>query len=110
MAAATGIPPATLRRIVRGEAVTITPELRQAAIALFDAWWDKTPPQHNRREKLAARTAVRRAALNDWPCPAGLDEDELDQPGYRPSHSWLPATGAGIADRPTPATRGEEIA
>jgi hypothetical protein len=110
MAAATGIPPATLRRIVRGEAVIISPELRQAAIALFDAWWDKTPPQHNRREKLAARTAVRRAALNDWPCPAGLDEDEVDQPGYRPSHGWLPAIRAGIAARPTPATRGEEIA
>jgi hypothetical protein len=110
MAAATGIAPATLRRIVRGEAVTISPELRQAIIALFGAWWDKTPPRPNRRDKLAAHSALRRAALNDWPCPAGLDEDELDQPGYRPSHGWLPATGAGIAGRPTPATRGEEIA
>src|SRR5215471_4270863 len=41
MAAATGIPAATLRRIVRGEARTVSPELQQAVAALFDAWWDK---------------------------------------------------------------------
>jgi hypothetical protein len=86
MAAATGIPPATLRRIVRGEALTISPELRQTVLELFDAWWDKTPPQCTRREKLAAGNARKRAALNDWPTPAGLDEDELDQPGYQPQH------------------------
>lgn len=110
MAAVTGIPPATLRRIVRGEAVTVSPQLRQAVITLFDAWWDKTPPQRNRREKLAARAALSRAQLNDWPCPAGLDEDQLDQPGYRPVHGWLPATGAGTIGPPVPATGKEKIA
>ena len=98
MAAAIGVPPATLRRIVRGEALTISPELRQAVIELFDAWWDKTPPQRTRREKLAAGSALKRAALNDWPCPAGLDEDELDQPGYQPQCGWRHARGTGIAD------------
>ena len=110
MATTSGIPPATLRRIVRGEAVTISPQLRQAVLTLYDAWWDKTPPQRTRQERLAARTALRRAALKDWPCPAGLDEDRLDQPGYRPSHGWLPATGTAIAVRPTPATSKEKIA
>jgi hypothetical protein len=98
MAAATGVPPATLRRIVRGEARTIRPELHQAAIALFDAWWDKTPPRRTRREKLAAGTALKRAALHDWPCPAGLDEDELDRPGYQPHYGWRYARGTGVAD------------
>ena len=97
MAAATGIPPAALRRIVRDEALTVSPELRQAAIALFDAWWDKTPPRRTRREKLAARNALQRAALNNWPCPAGLDEDELDQPGYQPQCGWRYARGTGSA-------------
>jgi hypothetical protein len=110
MAAATGIPAPTLRRIVRGEAVSISPELRQTVIALFDACWDKTPSQRSRRDKLATRTALRRAELNNWPCPAGLDEDHLDQPGYRPALGWLPATGAGTADRPTPATRRKRSA
>ena len=98
MATATGIPPTTLRRIVRGEAFTISPELRQAVIALFDAWWDKTPPQRTRREKLAADNAFKRAALNDWPPPAGLDEDDLDQPGYQPHYGWRYARGTGVAD------------
>jgi hypothetical protein len=98
MAAATGIPPATLRRIVRGDARTITPELRQPVIALFDAWWDKTPPQRTRREKLAADGALNRAALGGWPPPAGLDEDQLDRPGYQPQAGWRYARGTGVAD------------
>ena len=110
MAAATGIPAGTLRRIVRGEAVTVSPELQQVVAALFDAWWDKTPTRRTRREKLAAANALKRAALNDWPCPAGLDEDQLDQPGYQPRCGWLPATGTGIAGPPTPATAKARIA
>jgi hypothetical protein len=98
MAAATGIPPATLRRIVRGEALTIRPELRQVVTALFDAWWDKTPPQRTQREKLAADGALKRAALKHWPCPAGLDENDLDKPGYQPQCGWRHARGTGVAD------------
>ena len=105
MAAATGIPAATLRRVVRGEALTIRPELRQTVLGLFEAWWDKTPPQRTRRERLAAGNALKRAALNDWPTPAGLDEDELDQPGYQPHDGWLPACGTGTAGPPAPAAR-----
>jgi hypothetical protein len=98
MSAATGIPPTALRRIVRGEALTVKPELQQIVIALFNAWWDKTPPRRTRREELAIGKALERATLNDWPCPAGLDEDELDQPGYRPRCGWRHARGAGVAD------------
>lgn len=98
MAAATGVPPGTLRRIVRGEARTVRPELQQLVTALFDAWWDKTPPRRTRREELAVGNALKRAALNGWPCPAGLDEDELDRPGYQPRYGWRHAHGTGAAD------------
>jgi len=98
MAAAIDIPAATLRRIVRGEALTVSPELRQAVTALLDAWWDKTPPRRTRWEQLAVGNALQRAALNDWPCPAGLDEEELDWPGYQPQCGWRYARGTGIAD------------
>jgi hypothetical protein len=98
MAAATGIPAGTLRRIVRGEAHTISPPLQQAVIALFDAWWDKTPPRRTRQEKRAADGARRRAAVHNWPPPAGLDEDELDRPGYQPQCGWRHARGTGVAD------------
>jgi len=107
MAAATGVPPATLRRIVRGEALTISPQLRQAITVLFDAWWDKTPPQRTRRGELAAGAARARAARNNWPCPAGLDEDDLDQPGYQPQCGWRHARGTGIAgDYPLATSAG----
>jgi hypothetical protein len=98
MAAAIGVPPATLRRIVRGEALTITSQVHQAVIDLFEVWWDKTPPQRTRQEKLAAGNALKRAWLNDWPPPAGLDEDDLDRPGYQPQCGWRYARGTGIAD------------
>ena len=98
MATATGIPPATVRRIVRGEAITISPEQRRTVTALFDAWWDKTPPQRTHQEKLAAGNARKRATRNNWPPPAGLDEDELDQPGYQPESGWKHARGTGVAD------------
>jgi hypothetical protein len=98
MAAATGIPSATVRRIVRGEALTVSPQLRQAVTELFDAWWDKRPPQRTRQEKLAAANARKRAARNDWPPAAGLDEDDLDQPGYQPQSGWRRARGTGVAE------------
>ena len=98
MAAATGVPPATLRRIVRGEARTVRPELRQVVTTLFDAWWDKRPPRRTRREELAVGRALKRAALHDWPCPAGLDEDQLDRPGYQPQYGWRYAHGTGVAE------------
>jgi hypothetical protein len=98
MAEATGIPAATLRRIVRGEAQTISPAVRQVALALFDAWWDKTPPRRTRQEERVAANALQRAALNNWPPPAGLDEDELDRPGYQPQCGWQYARGTGVAD------------
>lgn len=97
MAVATGIPPATLRRIVRDQAATVSPQLRHAVTALYGAWWDKTPPRRTRQEELAALRALKRAAASDWPCPAGLDEDELDQPGYQPHCGWRHARGTGIA-------------
>ena len=98
MAVATGFSSATLRRIVRGEALTVSAELQHAVAALFDAWWDKTPPWRTRREELAVSNALKRAALNNWPCPAGLDEDELDRPGYQPQCGWRYARGTGVAD------------
>lgn len=97
MAAAIGVPPATLRRIVRGGALTVGPELRQAILALYSAWWDKRPPRRTRQENLAADNALKRAALNNWPTPASLDDDLLDQPGYKPQAGWQYATGIAVA-------------
>jgi hypothetical protein len=50
---------------------------------------------------LQARSASPRTA--DGPAAAGLDEDELDRPGYRPSCRYQPATGKSIAPDFPPA-------
>jgi hypothetical protein len=83
--------------LIRGQRATITPCLRDDITRLFDAWWDKQPPRRTPAAKAAACQALQRAAVNNWPCPAALDEDQLDLPGYTPSGRWRYAHGTGIA-------------
>ena len=53
----------------------------------------------------AARRHPRAAPgqAHDWPAAAGLDEDLLDEPGYRPWCRYRPATGTGTAPDFPPA-------
>jgi hypothetical protein len=83
--------------LIRGDRATVTAPLRDDITALFDAWWDKRPPRRTPGEKAAACKALQRAAVHNWPCPAALDEDELDTPGYKPTARWRYARGIGIA-------------
>ena len=87
----------TIQRLVRGDAATVSPHLRDAVTDLYDAWWDKRAPGRTRAERAAVTAAPRRAIAGNW-CPgAALDDDHLDVPGYRPRHCWRPAIGTGIA-------------
>jgi hypothetical protein len=106
IARALGVPPALVRRVVHGHARTITCQFQAAAGQLWDAWWDKTPPCRTPAQRRAAARALRQAARHDWPAGAGLDEDLLDEPGYRPWCRYRPATGTGTApDFPPARTR-----
>jgi transcriptional regulator with XRE-family HTH domain len=120
IARALGTREMTISRIVRGDAPTVSVALRDAVMDLYDAWWDKRAPESTRAERGAATAARRRAIAGNWCAGAGLDDDELDTPGYKPKSNWKPATGTGIApdihppgrlqnhprqDRRDPATR-----
>src|SRR5439155_22183652 len=83
--------------LIRGDRATITMPLRDDITRLFGAWWDKQPPRRTPEEKTAACKALQRAAVRNWPCPAALEEDELDQPGYQPTARWRYAHGTSIA-------------
>ena len=97
IARALGIREVTIQRLVRGDAATVSPHLRDAVTDLYDAWWDKRAPERTRAERAAVTAARRRAIAGNW-CPgAALDDDQLDVPGYRPRHRWRPAIGTGIA-------------
>jgi hypothetical protein len=97
IARAVGVHPTTIRALVRGDAVTVSPRLRTAIIAVYDAWWDKRAPGRTRFERAAATAARKRAIAGNWCAAAALDDDLLDTPGYRPRAGWKPATGTGTA-------------
>jgi hypothetical protein len=97
IARALGAREMTIRRLTRGDASSVSPQLRDAVADLYDAWWDKRAPERTRAERAAATLARRRAAAGNWCAAAALDDDRLDTPGYRPRSRWRPATGTGVA-------------
>ncbi len=105
IARAAGANDRTIRQLVRGDATTITPRLREAIIAVYDAWWDKRAPERTPAERGAATAARKRAIAGNWCAAAALDEDQLDTPRYRPRQGWKPATGTGIAPDIHPPAR-----
>ena len=94
---ALGVREETIQRLVRGDARTISPPLRDAIADLYDAWWDKRAPERTRAERAAAARARRRASAGNWCAGAALDDDQLDVPGYRPRTGYRPARGIGTA-------------
>ena len=105
IARALGVREMTIRAIVRGDATAVSTQLRDAATDLYDAWWDKRAPECDRAERGAATAARRRAIAGNWCAGAGLDDDELDTPGYKPNSNWKPATGTGTAPDINPSDR-----
>jgi hypothetical protein len=97
IARAVGVHPVTIRKIVRGDARTVSQRLRDAIAELYDAWWDKRAPGRTRFERAAATYARKRAMTGNWCAPAAMDDDRLDIPGYQPEYGWKPATGTGVA-------------
>jgi len=100
------IQPGIVHRLVRGDSVTVTAELHDLACQLWNAWWDKRAPEQTAADRRAAGIARRRAQRMNWCPPLGLDEDELDEPGYRPYSRYRTAVGAGIAEGFHPARPG----
>jgi hypothetical protein len=105
IARALGVREMTIRRLTRGDASSVSSQLRDAVTTLYDAWWDKRAPERTRAERAAATLARRRASAGNWCAAAALDDDRLDIPGYRPRSRWRPATGTGVAPDIHPPAR-----
>jgi len=103
IARAAGASDQAIQKLARGDARTVSPQLRDAVTAVYDAWWDKRAPEQTRAERAAATAARRRAIRGNWCAAAALDDDELDTPGYRPASGWRPARGTGTATDIHPA-------
>jgi hypothetical protein len=94
-----------IHELIRGDARTVSPHLRDAVADLYDAWWDKRAPERTPYERASATVARRRAIAGNWCAGAALDDDQLDAPGYRPRQGWKPATGTGTAPDIHPSLR-----
>jgi hypothetical protein len=105
IARALGVRETAIRDLIRGDARTVNPKLRDKVTALYDTWWDKRAPERTRFERTAALAARKRAIAGNWCAPAALDDDQLDTPGYRPPYGWKPATGTGVAPDIHPPAR-----
>jgi len=105
IARAVGVHPTTIRALVRGDTKATSPQLRDAIVAVYDAWWDKRAPARTRSERGAATAARKRAIAGNWCAAAALDDDQLDVPGYRPRQGWKPAAGTGVAPDIRPRAR-----
>ena len=105
IARALGVRETAVRQLVRGDAPTVSGSLRDAVTSLYDAWWDKRAPERTGAERAAATAARRRAIAGNWCAGAGLDDDLLDIPGYKPKSNWKPATGTGIAPDVHPSAK-----
>jgi hypothetical protein len=105
IARAAGVREMTIRKLLSGDARTLTPQLRDTITAVYDTWWDKRAPERTRFQRGAAAAARKRAIAGNWCAPAALDDDQLDTPGYRPRYGWKPATGTGTAPDIHPPSR-----
>jgi transcriptional regulator with XRE-family HTH domain len=105
IARAVGVSDQAIQKLTRGDVKTVSPQLRDAIAAVYDAWWDKRAPERTRAERAAGTAARRRAIAGNWCAGAALDDDELDIPGYRPAYGWRPARGTGVANAIRPPTR-----
>src|SRR5260370_6631470 len=57
IARATGVHPVTIRKLVRGDAPTVSQHPRDAIADLYDTWWHKRAPGRTPAERPAATTS-----------------------------------------------------
>jgi hypothetical protein len=92
-----GVPPRRVRRLLSGQPRTVSTALHAGACHVYEDLWDQRPPEQTRRDQAAARAARDLARTQGWPPPMALDDDRIDDPGYRTRTRWRPA---GPARRP----------
>jgi hypothetical protein len=108
------VSPRVIWGIVRGTTATVSRDMHAGVSVLYEKTWNLRPPERSGAERRAAGAARRRAAVQGWPAPMGLDDDRIDDPAYRPRAQWRPAIGTGavqVPDRPgcasAPSDRGQ---
>jgi AcrR family transcriptional regulator len=94
-----GIAPRRVSSLVYETTATVTPCVHAAVCGLYDQLWDVPPSERTLAERKAAAAARALAANWGWPTPMGLDDDQIDDPAYRPRAHWRPITGSETRGR-----------
>jgi len=101
------VSPRVVWGIARGTTATVSRDMHAEVSVLYEKTWNLRPPERSEAERRAAGAARRRAAVQGWPAPMGLDDERIDDPAYRPRAQWRPAIGTGavpVPDRPACAS------
>jgi hypothetical protein len=101
LAAQADVATGTVRDLVSGHTRTISSALHHAVVDIYDELWDQPPPENTGAQRRAAIAARRKAARCGWPTPMGLDDDQIDDPAYRPRSRWRPTAPACTAPPPS---------
>jgi hypothetical protein len=105
------VSPRVVWGIVRGTTATVSRDMHEGVSVLYERTWNLRPDERSGAERRAAGAARRRAAVQGWPAPMGLDDDRIDDPAYRPRAQWRPVVGTGaiqVPDWPACATASRD--
>ena len=61
IAHAMNAPPEAIRALIRGDTAVVSPQRHELACQLWEAWWDKRPPERTWTQRRAASAARRRS-------------------------------------------------
>jgi hypothetical protein len=60
----------------------------RAVAGLYDRLWNRPPPEHDQRTKIAASRARNHAEREGWPPPLAWDDEHIDAPDAQPAEGW----------------------
>jgi hypothetical protein len=69
----------------------IRPEFSRSVASAYERLWNKQPPRATQEEREEADAAAEYGRRWGWAPPMALDDDEIDNPGYKPA-GWKRTT------------------
>jgi len=88
-----GISQPRMRRLLRGQAHTVSSATHGKVCQLYSRIWNQLPAERTARERTVADAARHLARTANWPPPMALDDDRIDDPAYRTRAAWRQASG-----------------
>ena len=86
-----GLTGANLGAVMRCDQVTAG--TARTVSELYDRLWDRPPPEHDQRTRIAASRARNHAAARGWVPPLAWDDDVIDDPDGLPADGWKRPAG-----------------